>query len=110
MMNRDPYIYVNPDKFQFDRFTQSQRIYKYRSGKSLTHPPLVVFGGGSHLCPGRKFISNEIKLLLAILMTNFDMKICEGETHPQINFAAQGIGISVPDRDVKIDIKVRERE
>ncbi len=38
----------------------------------------MPFGFGRHACPGRFFAANEIKLVLAQLLLNYDMKLPEG--------------------------------
>ncbi|KAG6071489.1 hypothetical protein E4U30_007686 [Claviceps sp. LM220 group G6] len=35
----------------------------------------LPFGHGRHACPGRFFVSYEIKMLLAHLLTNYDIKM-----------------------------------
>lgn len=41
------------------------------------------FGAGKHACPGRFFAGNEIKMILAFFMINFDIKLKEGESRPK---------------------------
>ncbi|KAM0354162.1 hypothetical protein ACHAPU_001197 [Fusarium lateritium] len=41
------------------------------------------FGAGKHACPGRFFASNEIKLVLAHLLINYDIRLKEGEERPK---------------------------
>lgn len=41
------------------------------------------FGAGKHACPGRFFASNEIKMILAYFLVNFDLKLKDGETRPK---------------------------
>ena len=38
-------------------------------------------------------------------MVNFDMRIVDGESKPDINYAMQGVGVSQPDRKVMIEIR-----
>lgn len=38
-----------------------------------------MFGYGKHACPGRFFAGNEIKLILAKLLMEFDLKMPSGE-------------------------------
>jgi hypothetical protein len=106
VLHSDPDIFDNPDQFQYDRFVNPEQVFTYKSGKKLTHAPVMSFGGGSHLCPGRKFIGYEVPLFLAMLMLNFDMRLAEGESRPGIDLAMQGVGVSHPDRDPKVEIRV----
>ena len=41
------------------------------------------FGAGSHACPGRFFASNEIKLMVAELLMNYDMRFAKGQRRPE---------------------------
>jgi ent-kaurene oxidase len=43
----------------------------------------INFGAGSHACPGRFFASNEIKLIVAELLMNYDMRFAEGQGRPE---------------------------
>lgn len=41
------------------------------------------FGAGKHACPGRFFAGNEIKLILAFFLINYDVRLKEGEERPK---------------------------
>ncbi|OAA56972.1 cytochrome p450 monooxygenase [Niveomyces insectorum RCEF 264] len=41
------------------------------------------FGAGKHACPGRFFAGNEIKMMLAYYLINFEMKLKDGEERPK---------------------------
>lgn len=41
------------------------------------------FGAGKHACPGRFFAGNEIKMILAYFLINFDIRLKEGESRPK---------------------------
>ncbi|KAI1462407.1 ent-kaurene oxidase [Annulohypoxylon moriforme] len=43
------------------------------------------FGLGKHACPGRFFAGCEIKMVLAYLLLNYDIKLRDGEGRPQPN-------------------------
>jgi cytochrome P450 len=40
----------------------------------------MMFGYGRHACPGRFFAGNEIKLLLAKILLQYDLRMPESET------------------------------
>ena len=106
VLHRDPGVFENPDKFQFDRFVgKTMKDFSYQDGKTLTHEPIVPFGGGGQYCPGRKFASYETRLYLAMMMQAFDIRLVEGESLPGIDPSMIGIGVCHPDRDVKIEIR-----
>jgi cytochrome P450 len=39
----------------------------------------MSFGLGRHACPGRFFAANEIKLILAHMLLNFDLRMPDGQ-------------------------------
>ncbi|KAI0007725.1 ent-kaurene oxidase [Xylariaceae sp. FL0662B] len=43
------------------------------------------FGLGKNACPGRFFAGSEIKMILAYLLLNYDIKFKDGETRPKPN-------------------------
>lgn len=49
------------------------------------------FGYGRHACPGRFFANNEIKLILAKLLLEYDIKMVDGMTTrwPNIEHGAE---------------------
>ncbi|KAH8820224.1 cytochrome P450 [Xylogone sp. PMI_703] len=60
-----PYRYVNTKQRQESGFTESLAT------TSATH---LAFGHGRHACPGRHFAAAEMKLILAYLLMNYDVK------------------------------------
>ncbi|OJD28711.1 cytochrome p450 [Diplodia corticola] len=73
----DPDIWDNPTKFdgfRFERLRQRQGAsgrYQFVS----TGPDMLLFGYGNQACPGRFFVSNEIKLILATLLLEYELKL-----------------------------------
>jgi cytochrome P450 len=53
-------------------------------GKTMVH-----FGAGRHACPGRWLASVEIKLILATLILQYDLKLKDGARPKSILFQAQ---------------------
>lgn len=102
LLHYDPTIFDSPEQFQFDRFVD-KKTFTFQSGKHVNFP--VAFGGGAHLCPGRKFASYEARLLCAMMMLRFEMKLVD--PIPSVNKALQGIGVSQPDLDPKVTIRLR---
>lgn len=86
---KDPTYYPEPEKFNPRRFldlrngeTEDPIGYRnkdtYMFATSSSH--FMAFGYGKHACPGRYFATNEIKLILARILLDYDMKMPEGET------------------------------
>ncbi|KAM6503706.1 Cytochrome P450 [Amanita muscaria] len=88
-----PYLPVHTDT---DNFTDPQtfdgfRFEKLRSqeGEELKHQLVttgvdyVLFGHGRHGCPGRFFVVNEVKVLLAHVLLKYDVKMADGKDAPK---------------------------
>jgi cytochrome P450 len=73
-------------------------------GLIVTTDDFFTFGAVRHACPGRFFASQEIKLMIAYIVMNFDLKV-EGGRPANFSFN----GASVPTDDMKIDIRLRAR-
>lgn len=72
---------------------------------SLQH---MVFGHGTHACPGRFFASNEMKIALCHLLLKYDWSLCPGQTERPANLQVdQGF---LTDPSVKVMIKRRIEE
>lgn len=104
LLHSDPAVFDNPEKFKFDRFVDN-KVFTFQSGKRVNLP--MGFGGGTHLCPGRKFANYEARMLAAMMMLRFDMKLLD--PIPPVNKAVQGIGISQPDSDPRVSIRLRQK-
>ena len=103
-MHMDPEIFDNPETFQYDRFLDPDAVTK--QGTKLSNH-LRPFGGGAHMCPGRKFIGYEARALLAMLLFKYEMRVRPGEIRPGIDFSRQGMSVSVPERDVEFEVRAR---
>jgi len=90
-----------PDSSTFDGF----RFSKLREGGTgtdharnqfvTTNEQNLGFGYGRHACPGRFFAANEIKMIMARLLLDFDFKNEDGSKvrYPNIEIGRQ----STPD-------------
>jgi cytochrome P450 len=58
--NRDPAQFVEPDRFQVDRFVEH---------RSIGH---LTFGRGRHLCPGANLARQEVEILIRRMLERFD--------------------------------------
>ncbi|KAH6674967.1 cytochrome P450 [Halenospora varia] len=81
----DPEFWEDPEKFDGFRFQRmreqpgSENKYQFVS----TGADMLLFGYGTHACPGRFFASNEIKIIFAHLLMNFDIALPDGEGRPK---------------------------
>ncbi|TCD63302.1 hypothetical protein EIP91_005683 [Steccherinum ochraceum] len=65
--------YENPDMFDPWRFVDANA-----RSFATTSPEYITFGQGKHACPGRHFAAYEMKLMLAYIVHNFDVKFAPG--------------------------------
>lgn len=104
---RDPALYPDPDVFDAYRF------YDLRTKKETTPDPLdyknreqyqfvsvtkenTTFGFGKHACPGRFFAANEIKLIVARMLLDFDVRFPEDVSEKYPNFYAGSVCVPSP--------------
>ena len=63
----DPYLFgPNPYEYQYDRFVKEDNQTKA--------PAIMLFGCGTHMCPGRFWAINEIKILVALIIQHMDIE------------------------------------
>ncbi|KAI0874796.1 cytochrome P450 [Hypoxylon argillaceum] len=77
----DPSITPDPETFNpmrsyIKRQSSPNQINKHLAGQ--TSPDNLSFGYGKAACPGRQFAANEIKMLMAKLITEYDFKFPDG--------------------------------
>ncbi|KAJ5938068.1 hypothetical protein N7454_004410, partial [Penicillium verhagenii] len=57
--------------FELANSSETPEVFRYTS----TNARYLQFGDGKHVCPGRFFAADELKLILAYLLLNFEIKI-----------------------------------
>ncbi|TRX98021.1 hypothetical protein FHL15_001231 [Xylaria flabelliformis] len=82
-LSMDPDLYPNPGKFDGLRFAKTRDQYAASNLRSM------AFGYGRHACPGRFFASNEIKMIMAYLLLNYDFKFPEGKESRPLSTAVE---------------------
>ncbi|KAK4130390.1 cytochrome P450 [Trichocladium antarcticum] len=88
---QDGDVYPNAHEFKPFRFAEQrsdERIeYVERAAKAFasTSTDYLAFGHGRNACPGRFFAANELKLILAHLVLNYDIAI-QGSRPPNVWF------------------------
>ncbi|XP_032152098.1 cytochrome P450 7B1 isoform X2 [Sapajus apella] len=103
----DPEIFEAPEEFRYDRFVEDgkKKTTFFKRGKKLKCY-LMPFGTGTTKCPGRFFAIMEIKQLLVILLTYFDLEIIDDKPIG-IDYRRMLFGIQYPDSDVLFRYKVK---
>ncbi|KAE8375461.1 cytochrome P450 [Aspergillus bertholletiae] len=78
---------VEPNADQFDGFRYyKKRLQPEEANKhqfAMTDNNNLHFGHGKYSCPGRFFASNEIKIIMAHLLTEFEFKYPPGASRPR---------------------------
>lgn len=104
----------DPAKFDPFRFSRLRELAATKDEKVApvsmvtTGPDFLVFGHGKHACPGRFLIDFELKMILAYVLRNYDLKFPEqydGE-RPANVWVAEAV---FPPDGVKVLVKRRER-
>lgn len=80
-IHQDPEIYENPKTFDPFRFEQQSGESEERKAFTSTSKTFIAWGLGRNACPGRFFASNEIKLMLAHILINYDIEPIEQRPH-----------------------------
>ena len=85
-INFDPEIYPDPDTFDGLRFYELRHAVQGDEKKfqltSITKEQMQ-FGMGRHACPGRWIASHQVKLILAQLLTKYDLGLEPGKGRPK---------------------------
>lgn len=97
------------DAADFDpyRFTK-ESIPTTSNGKRPPRTAFRAFGGGTTLCPGRHFATNEILALVSMFVMRFEMKPAKGGwKQPKTDSTRVATVIMEPDEDIEVDISPR---
>ncbi|KAL2020412.1 hypothetical protein VTK56DRAFT_8455 [Thermocarpiscus australiensis] len=124
--HHDPELYENPGAYDAWRFSRVREAYGERHGKGATaaadpdpdpdealrikrlgmvttSPEYLPFSHGRHACPGRFFVAHELKVILAYLLQNYEIKpLAE---RPQPMWIG---GTIIPPVQVRIEVRRRK--
>ena len=70
-------------------------------------PELMGFGYGEHACPGRFFVSNEIKIALCFLLVKYDLRFVPGKGRPE-TFSMEASMMTSPMAEIDVRRRVEE--
>ena len=75
-LHHDESIYPDPYAFQYTRFMQSSETKGAARMKTAvtTEPIFSVWGHGKHACPGRFFAVDMIKMIMAYIAANYEIR------------------------------------
>ncbi|KAF7192029.1 Ent-kaurene oxidase [Pseudocercospora fuligena] len=95
-----------PDSYKPWRYAQlraeSENENKYHF--AMVDSSHMAFGFGKYACPGRFFVSNEIKIILAQMLLEYDLDLTAGSSRPK-NFTIDAD--MYPDRKARLRIRRR---
>ena len=86
----NPDNYEDPSKFdgfRFCRMKDSAEAAGFPDKKFdmvSTSLQFLAFGYGRHACPGRFFAAAELKMMLAYIITTYDLKLADGVRPPDV--------------------------
>lgn len=104
LLHSDNSVFECASEFQWNRFcplSGTPKVFS-KDGKTLAQP-IRPFGGGSSMCPGRKFAAYEIKGFLAWLIFRFDIELVDPSAPKlEIEPGRVGLGINLPANDVQV--------
>jgi len=102
--HRDPDVFEDPLEYKYDRFhAEGGRKQFYKNGHRVPLP-LMPFGAGSSMCPGRFFAINEIKLFVTTVLTHWEIEL-GSDPEPPFEFGRAGLGIYPPAHDVGVRMR-----
>ncbi|KAH9923131.1 cytochrome P450 [Epithele typhae] len=94
------------DPFRWARMREASEAEATKHQFVNTSPEYLPFGHGRHACPGRFFASNELKVLIAYIILNYDFKLAAGATtRPENLYIDDSV---VPNPTVEIMFRRRE--
>ncbi|XP_053324291.1 cytochrome P450 7A1-like [Spea bombifrons] len=110
MVHLDPEVYEDPMTFKHDRYLDENLKEKtnfYLKGRKLKYYYLP-FGSGKTKCPGRHFAVHEIKQLLTLLISYFDLELVDKNTKcPPLDQSRAGLGILQPKHEVDFRYRLK---
>lgn len=95
------------EKFWIGRFLTTRNNTPGKFTLAGSEGSWMPFGGGTHACPGRKFAKLEIILVMALMVTLYDIKVLAKERDMEMSSRNFGFGTLSPKG--KIPVQIRRR-
>jgi cytochrome P450 len=106
VVHRDPEVFPDPEQFRFDRFLADGRPRQFFKRGQRVPIPLMPYGGGVSMCPGRFLANNEVMLFVGLALTHLEFELRES-TLPPLDKTRAGLGVLSPTRGVACRIRRR---
>lgn len=103
LTHHDPEVFADPERYRVDRFHGERAPRFEKRGKRLA-VPLMPFGGGASLCPGRMLAAAEIKQFVAALLRDHDVTLLDAAL-PAPDRRRAGLGVLPPLGDVRVRLR-----
>ncbi|XP_051563621.1 prostacyclin synthase-like [Myxocyprinus asiaticus] len=106
----DQQIHQQPEKFKYDRFLNADRTERkdfFKEGVRVKYPTMP-WGTKANICPGRHFAVSAIKEFVLMVLTRFDLELCDkNATMPSVDASRYGFGMLQPGEDLEIHYRRR---
>ncbi|CAI6331407.1 unnamed protein product [Periconia digitata] len=98
-----PAHYSDPESFVADRFLRKREAGDNFSQFVQSGPDYSVFGGGRHICPGRFFAGNELKIAMAHVLDKYNIRLKKGYVSTPLEIGVYKVV------DSKVAFEIRRR-
>lgn len=99
----DSTIYPNPSSYDGYRFLRLRQSGNPTAALASTSPKHIAFGIGKPICPGRFFVTNEIKIALARILLDYEVRIPDGFKPKVVELGFEMLS----DPQAKLDVRRR---
>lgn len=108
VMHTDEFVWgSDADEFNPRRFMKNSS-QTAKSGKAPPAAAFRAFGGGSTLCPGRHFATNEVLAVVTMFLMRFDMVPSAGKWDlPTVQNTNVASFVMEPDTDIEVSVARR---
>lgn len=108
-INRSPELYEKPDEFRGFRFHELRQQSDENTARKYLFASTSVdnlnWGYGTHACPGRYFAAAAVKVVLALVLSNYDVKLADAGRPENLVFGV----LVVPDPFAELLLRRREK-
>lgn len=106
LIHRDEDIFQDATTFKWNRFAPGPNdempVFR-KNGRTIVRP-VNPFGGGSSICPGRRYALAEIKAMVAMVLVHNDIRFKDNIVVPAPAIRHGFVSNGNPDGDVTIEI------